>query len=147
MCVLRITLMFNYWSMPAPIQKAIAACIPTKDSWEINATKTDMQDWVFDIPPFVKDEALCGGTEFIIDTYYIQVKGEAPSVGDTINMKVTANKPKQYDACCTDFVTDDEAGFGHSYTEVNTQMEGWFCPMFEVMFGNDIPKAVYIQFS
>ena len=132
--------------MPAFVQKAIAACIPKKDAWEITATKTDMQDWVFDIPPFVKDEALTGGTEFIIDTYYIHVKGESPSVGDTINMKVTVNKPEKYDACCSGF-TPSAGGFGHDYTEVNTQMTGWFCPMFEVMFGDDMPEAIYIQFS
>ena len=74
------------------------------------------------------------------------MKGESPSVGDTINMKVYVNKPEEYDACCTNFIPSI-GGFGHDYTEVNTQMQGWFCPMFEVMFGNDIPEAVYIQFS
>ena len=137
--------MFNYWSMPSIVQKMIAALIPVKDEWEINATKTEMQDWVFDIPPFVKDEALTGGTEFIIDTYYIHVKGKPADVGDTINMKVYVNKPSEYDACCTDFVPSN--GHGHDYIETNTQMSGWFCPMFEVMFGNDIPKAIYIKFS
>ena len=52
--------MFNYWSMPKFVQKAIAAVIPVKDTWEINATKTEMSEWVFNIPPFVKDEALTG---------------------------------------------------------------------------------------
>ena len=130
--------------MPKPIQKVIAACIPKKHNWEINATKTAMQDWVFDIPPFIKNEALCGGTEFIIDTYFIHINGKPADVDDTINMVISVNKPKEYDACCTDFESCD--GFGHTYTEVNTQMGGWFCPMFEVMFGN-IPKQVYIKFK
>ena len=131
--------------MPKVVQKAIAAFIPTKDEWTIEATKTATQEWVFDIPPFVKDEALTGGTEFIIDTYYIHVKGQPATVGDTINMTVSVNKPNKYDACCTDFVPNN--GFGHDYTEVNTQMTGWLCPMFEVMFGNDIPEAIYITFE
>ena len=101
---------------------------------------------MFDIPPFVKDEALTGGTEHIIDTYYIHVKGEPAGVGDTITMKVSVDKPKKYDAVCTDFVSSP-GGFGHDYIESNTQMSGWLCPMFEVMFGNDIPESIYIEFS
>ena len=138
--------MINYWSAPEIVQKAIAAAIPVKNTWKIKATKTATQEWVFDIFPFIKDEALTGGTEFIIDAYYIHTQGEPPSVGDTINMEVSINKPKKYDACCTDFVSSP-GGFGHDYIEVNTQMSGWFCPMFEVMFGVDLPKSIYINFS
>ena len=138
--------MLNYWSMPGIVQKAISALIPVKKTWEITATKSVLTDWVFDIPPFVKDEALTGGTEYIIDAYYIHVKGEPPSVGDTITMKVSVDEPKKYHAVCTDFVSST-GGFGHDYIESNTQMSGWLCPMFEVMFGNDIPETLYIEFS
>ena len=138
--------MINYWSAPEIVQKAIAAAIPVKNTWKIKATKTATQEWVFDIFPFIKDEALTGGTEYIIDTYYIHVKGEPASVGDTISMEVSINKPKKYDAVCKDFVPS-VGGFGHDYIENNTQMSGWFCPMFEVMFGDDMPEAVYVQFS
>ena len=138
--------MFNYWSMPSFIQKMIAAAIPKKSHWEIEATKTVMQDWVFNIPPFVKDEALTGGTETIIDTYYIHIHGKPADVGDTIKIDISVSKPDKYDACCTDFVKS--AGeFGHDYVETNTQMTGWFCPMFEVMFGDEIPQAIYVKFS
>ena len=138
--------MFNYWSLPKIVQQTIKALIPVKVSWEIDATKTVTTDWVFDIPPFVKDEALTGGTEYIIDTYYIHVNGKPADVGDTIKMKVTVDKPADYDAVCTNFVKSN-GGFGHDYIENNTQMTGWFCPMFEVMFGDDIPESIYIKFS
>ena len=137
--------MFKYWSCPPIIQKMIAAAIPKKSHWEIEATKTTMGDWIFDIFPFIKDEALCGGTEFIIDTYYIHIKGQPASPGDTIKMSISADKPKKYDACCTNFESCD--GFGHTYTDIQTQMNGWFCPMFENMFGQDIPKQIYVKFS
>ena len=138
--------MFNYWSVPKPVQKFIAWCIPTKQTWTIKCTKTAYGDWVFDIPPFVKNEALCGGTEFIIDTYYIHVFGAPPSIDDTITIDVSTEKMDGYHAKCMDF-TPSAGGFGHDYIEWQTQMTGWFCPMFEVMFGEEMPEAVYCKFS
>ena len=138
--------MFNYWSIPKPIQKFISWCIPTKDTWTIECTKTVYGDWVFDIFPFVKDESLWGGTEFIIDTYYIHCKGESPSIGDKITIDVSTKKMEGYHGKCIDF-TPSISGFGHDYIEWHTQMTGWFCPMFEVMFGDEIPDSIYFKFS
>jgi hypothetical protein len=135
----------NYWAMPSVVQKVINFFVPTKTQWNIDATKTDMGDWVFDIKPFVKDEAICGGSEFILDAYYIHTQGQPPNVGDTINLSLSVDKPAHYHAVCKDF-KKDAAGFGHTYIEQNTQMEGWFCPMFDVMFGF-IPNQLYITFN
>jgi hypothetical protein len=138
--------MFNYWSLPEFAQKAVAFFIPKKQTWTFTAKKTVMGDWVFNIPPFVKDEALCGGTEAIIDTYFIQKFGYPPGPNvDQVTIEATTVKPKWHDAVCTDFKST--GGFGHTYTEQNTAMEGWFCPMFEVMFGDEMPDKVYITFS
>ena len=137
--------MIEFWFVPDEVKDKVAAAIPKKSHWEIEATKTSKRDWVFDLPPFIKDEALTGGTESIIDTYYHDIKGKPADAGDTIKMTITVDKPDKYDACCTDFVLANDA-FGHDYVETNTQMTGWFCPMLEIMFG-EIPEQIYIKFS
>ena len=137
--------MIEFWFEPDDVKDKVAKAIPKKSEWEIEATKTPNCDWAFDLPPFIKYEALTGGTESIIDTYYIHIKGKPADVGDTIKMTIAVDKPKKYDACCTDFVLANDA-FGHDYVETNTQMTGWFCPMLEIMFG-EVPKQIYIKFS
>ena len=137
--------MLNYWQQPKVIQKIINFFIPAKDTWSVEVTKTITGDWVFDIPPFVKDEAITGGSHQIIDTYYIHSMGKPADVGDTITITATTEKPDFYDAVCSDF-KPSPCGFGHFYTEQNTQMEGWFCPVFDVMFGQ-IPEKIYVTFG
>ena len=136
--------MFHYWSMPGFIQAIIAKAIPKKDTWSIKATKNAMGDWVFDIPPFIKDEAITGGSQFIIDTYYIHCAGQPPQVGDVIYIDATSVKPKFHHAVCSDF--KDADGFGHFFIEQNTQMDGWFCPVFDIMFGK-IPEKIWVTFA
>ena len=136
--------MFSYWEQPKVIQKIINWFIPTKDTWSIHATKNAWCDWVFDIKPFVKDEAITGGSNTIIDTYFMQIIGHPADVGDQIDMHVSTVKPAYHHAVCVDF-KPDPSGFGHVYVEQNTQMQGWFCPVFDVMFGY-IPEKVYITF-
>lgn len=137
--------MFNYWQQPKVVQSIINWFIPTKDTWTITATKNVMCDWVFDIPPFVKDEAITGGSNTIIDAYYMDIVGQPAQVDDQITITITTVKPAYHHAVCTDF-QPDPSGFGHTYTEQNTQMQGWFCPVFDVMFGF-IPETIYITFK
>ena len=137
--------MYNFWEQSAIVQKAIAATIQPKTEWIITATKTVTGDWVFDIPPFVKDEAITNGSNTIIDTYFLDITGHPCNVHDTIQIQITTDKPKHHHAVATDF-TPDPSGFGHTYVEQNTQMTGWFCPMFDIMFGH-IPPSIYITFT
>lgn len=124
----------------------IAYSIPKKNTWSIEATKDEYCDWVFDIKPFVKDEALTNGTNTIIDTYFLQIVGHPADVGDKINITVSTKKPSFYHAECTNFAPEPFNGFGHVYVETQTQMVGWFCPMFEIMFGH-LPKSVWVTFQ
>ena len=137
--------MFNYWQQPRPIRWFIRQFIPKRDEWEITVRKHEHGDWVFDIPPFVKDEALTGGTESIIDEYFMQFNdGCVPGTGDTIIMRVSVKKPDFYHAVCEKF---DEcvSGFGRVFIERNTQMVGWLCGMETFMFGIE-PERIYITF-
>lgn len=102
-----------------------------------------MGEWTFDIPPFVKDEPITGGSEHIIDTYYSVMNDRPPEVGDSIIIEASIDKPEIYQAVCEEFtITSD---FGHSYVERNSQLTGWFCPMMEVMFGF-VPDKIYVNF-
>ena len=116
--------MFNYWRQPPPIRWFIRQFIPKRDTWEITVRKYPTGEWVFDIPPFVKDEALTGGTETIIDSYFKDINGYQPEVGDTIGVRVTVNEPDYYNAVCESFA-DCISGFGRIYVERNTQAVGW----------------------
>lgn len=137
--------MFNYWSTPKPVQWFIRQFIPKKDTWSIEVTKTSRGDWVFDIPPFIKDEALTCGTEDIIDEYFMQINGDAePKAGDEITITASVKEPEYYQAVCENF--EDFNGFGHVFEERNTQMVGWFCPVFDYMFGY-IPDKIYVSFA
>ena len=136
----------DYWAQSKAVQTIINKTIPKKDTWVIDATKNMMCDWVFDIPPFVTNEAITGGSNTIFDAYYLDIVGTPANVGDKMNVTVTTVKPKFHHAVCVDF-KPAEGGFGHYYIEQNTQMVGWFCPMFEVMFGDDMPEKVYVTFK
>ena len=138
--------MFNFWKQPRPIRWVIKQFIPKRDTWKIDARKDEYGDWVFNIPPFIKDEALTGGTQTIIDEYFRQINGgEEPKAGDEIAITASVNKPAYYQAICEKFDTDI-SGFGHVYVERNTQMIGWFCPVFDYMFGY-IPDKIYVSFA
>ena len=137
--------MFNYWAQSPPVRWFIRRFIPKKIYWDIDITRTEHGDWVFDIPPFVKDEALTGGTETIIDEYFRLINDCDPGTGDTIHISVTTTEPPFYHAVCEQFAPCI-SGFGRIFVERNTQMVGWLCGMESFMFG-DTPDIIYITFS
>lgn len=137
--------MMNYWRQPPPIRWFIRQFIPKRRSWEITARKTEFGDWVFDIPPFVKDEALTGGTETIIDYYYQDINGCDAGQGDTIVISVSLDKPEIYQAVAESFA-DCISGFGRVFVERNTQMVGWLCGMETFMLGVE-PQQIYVTFK
>ena len=137
--------MFHYWSMPSVVQKVIAMCVPKKDTWTIKCKKVITGEWLFDIKPFIKDEAITGGTESVIDCYFIHINGYPPNVDDTITITASTVKPKYHHEVISDFKTD-ETEFGHTGVAQNVAMDVWFCPVLEVMFGYT-PDKIWVTFS
>lgn len=139
--------MFNYWSLSPELQKIVASMVPEKDSWTLNLSKTNHETWVFSIP-LIKDEALTGGTEKVIDAYYKQLEGNTPKEGDKIQMTVSTTASVGYTTKLTDPVPDcDGYGFGTMYTDVTTKMSCWLCPVLQVMFGEPVPTKLYVTFN
>jgi hypothetical protein len=131
--------------MPSPVQKAIAVCVPKKDTWTIKCKKVITGDWVFDIPPFIKNEAITGGSDAVIDAYYIHINSEPPNVDDTITITATTHKPEYHHEVIKNF-KKDVSGFGHTAVAQNVAMDVWFCPVMEVMFGYT-PSQMWVTFA
>ena len=139
--------MFNYWSLPDSLKKLVASLVPIKDTWTLNLSKTNNEHWVFTIP-LIKDEALCGGTEKVIDFYYEQLVGTTPNHGDKITMTVSTNSTEDYTTKLTDPHPDcDGYSYGTLYTDDSTDMNVWLCPVLEVMFGDPVPTKLYVTFK
>mgnify|MGYP003669586063 CR=1 FL=1 len=139
--------MFDYWSLSSDLQKTVASLVPTKSTWTLNLTKTNHDVWVFTIP-WIKDEALCGGTEKVIDTYYKKLVGNKPEEGDKIQMTVSTTSSDDYTTKLIDPVPNSD-GFtsGTVYTDATTQMECWLCPVLQVMFGEHVPTKLFVTFT
>ena len=134
--------MFHFWEEPPHIQQLIASLVPKLSSWELTLTRRDDYAWIFTIP-FIKDEALCNGTEIVLDTYYENLVGETPVNGNQMRMSITTTKPDSYDTRITNPEFTDT---GTYYRDFKTQMIVWLCPVLEVMFGHK-PKDIYVSFT
>ena len=139
--------MSSYWALPVDQRTEVAALVPKQDSWTLKLTKQPDEVWTFSIA-LIKDEALCNGTEQVIDRYYQVLTGSSASTGDTINMTVSTSKPDddlystklEYDG------PDDLMEGSSNYTDVNTGKTVWLCGVLPVMFGT-VPPVLYIKFT
>ena len=139
---------FNYWQSPKFIQDFINKVVPKKSNWTFKATKQENDSWTFTVP-FIKDEALTGGTEAIIDTHYQDFIGAPAVPGDSIMMTVSTIKPDKYVAHLFDKKPaeyGDGEPFGHYYVDSCSWMIAWLCPVLEVMFG-DAPEEMWVSFA
>ena len=145
--LLYLLLMYDFWSLTQSVQDQVAALVPKKDSWTLKLFKQDNSDWTFSIA-LIKDEALCNGTEKVIDYYFKQLNGKSPETKDSINMTVSTTKPDEY-LYTTKLEYDGPDGAmqgSNNYTDVNTGKTVWLCPVLQVMFGT-VPPVLYVKFS
>ena len=139
--------MYHYWSLPEAQQKLVASLVPKKDSWTLNLIKAPDGVWLFSIA-LIKDEALCGGTEKVIDFYYKKLMGEDAEAGSKIKMIVSSVDSGSYTTKLTDPTpSSDGLMNGTVYTDSNSKMECWLCPVLQVMFGEQVPIKLFITFS
>ena len=139
--------MYDFWSLTQSVQDQVAALVPKKDTWTLKLFKQDDDVWTFSIA-LIKDEALCNGTEKVIDNYFKQTNGEDPEPGNSINMTVSTSKPTEY-AHTTKLEYDGPGGDmqgSSNYTDVKTGMNVWLCPVLPIMFGS-VPPVLYVKFS
>lgn len=98
--------------------------------------------WVFDHEhQNTVDEALCNGTEIVIDLYFRMIEGISPEIGDQINFLLNTEKFK--DALTTiDLIETSEVG--SYYKDRLTQQQVWLCPWLQGYFG-EVPERIYID--
>ena len=139
--------MYDFWSLSQAEQEQVANLVPKEDSWTLKLFKQENSDWTFSIE-FIKDEALCNGTEKVIDHYFKLLKGASPKTKDSINMTVSVTKPEEsLYTTKLEYDGPDRAMQGSSnYTDVNTGKTVWLCPVLQVMFGH-VPSFLYVKFS
>lgn len=107
----------------------------------ITAKKTQTC-WVFDHEhENTIDEALCNGTENVIDFYFQIVERGIPAIGDQINFLLDTERNK--DALTTiDLIETSDVG--SYYKDRLTQQQVWLCPWLQGYFG-EVPERIYID--
>ena len=139
--------MYDFWSLSASQQEEVASLVPKQDSWTLKLFKQTDSDWTFSIA-LIKDEALCNGTEKVIDYYFKQLNGKSPEPKDSITMTASTTKPDQY-LYSTKLEYDCPDGLmqgSNNYTDVNTGKTVWLCAVLQVMFGT-VPPVLYLKFA
>ena len=138
--------MYDFWSLSASQQEEVASLVPKQDSWTLKLFK-QAADWTFSID-LIKDEALCNGTEMVIDYYFKQLNSKSPELNDTITMTASTTKPDD-SLYSTKLEYDGPDGLmqgSNNYTDVNTGKTVWLCAVLQVMFGS-VPSVLYLKFS
>ena len=139
--------MYDFWSLSTALQEEVASLVPKQDSWTLKLFKQKDSDWTFSIA-LIKDEALCNGTEKVIDYYFKQLNGKSPETKDSISMTVSTTKSDEY-LYTTKLEYDGPDGSmqgSSNYTDVNTGKTVWLCPVLQVMFGT-VPPVLYVKFT
>lgn len=97
--------------------------------------------WVFDHKhQNTVNEALCNGTENVIDWYYEMLNETKPIIGDKIKFYLDTDK---FDGASTEIKLIKTDEFGSVYKDKLSSMELWLCPWLPGYFG-EVPETIYI---
>lgn len=98
--------------------------------------------WVFDHEhQSTVNEALCNGTENVIDWYYEVVNKRSPEIGDQISFYLSTDK---FDDAITKIELIETNQSGSIYIDDLSNMNLWLCPWLQGYFG-EVPKKIYID--
>lgn len=131
--------MIKYWYMPPFIQKMIQWVTPKSEDFSCVVTKQWDGTWTFS-KGLIKDEAFCGGSDWVISTLYCNKAYKVADEGDQATITVTVNKPDDYD---TVFEYPVPTTNGHLYKCSTTQADAFVCDVAQVFF-KGVPKQFYI---
>ena len=134
----------TFWTQPAVKKQDLDAIIPKKDTWTLTCVRRP-HVWDFDMPEYgVEQEALCHGTELVLDNYFRQLTGYLPRPGDILELTVSINR---MDKCTTKIVhVDKDLMDSNNYLDVYTKMDVWLCPFLQLLF-KDVPEILYLQMT
>ena len=98
--------------------------------------------WVFDHEhQNTVNEALCNGTEKVIDWYYQVIECKIPIVGDKIGFHLSTEK---LESATTQINLKETSEFGSYYIDELSELEVWLCPWLQGYFG-EVPQRIYIE--
>lgn len=98
--------------------------------------------WVFDHEhQNTVDEALCNGTEKVIDWYYQAIESKMPIVGDELGFYLSTEKLHN---TTTQINLIETSETGSYYIDQLSKMELWLCPWLQGYFG-EVPQRIYIE--
>ena len=98
--------------------------------------------WVFDHEHHnTVDEALCNGTEKVIDWYYQAIESKMPIVGDELGFYLSTEKLHN---TTTQINLKETSETGSYYIDQLSKMELWLCPWLQGYFG-EVPQRIYIE--
>lgn len=107
----------------------------------VNPYKTSYGIWAFDHEHGdTVGEGLLNGTEIVIDTYFQNLTGRPPEVGDKM-VFVLDTEPFPEATTFLTYTGGDEDG--SVFTDKLTGMEVWLCPWLQGFFGY-VPKTIFI---
>lgn len=108
---------------------------------KIIAYKTESGIWAFDHKhQNTIEEALCNGTETVIDWYYEMLNETKPVTGDKINFYLNT---EEFEGSITEIKLIETDEFGSVYKDKLSSMELWLCPWLQGYFG-EVPDMIYI---
>lgn len=106
----------------------------------ITARKTP-SCWVFDHEhQNTVDEALCNGTESVIDWYHEITEGKLPQNGDQLDFYLNTEK---FEDALTQIHLIENTGTGSYYKDQFSGMQLWLCPWLQGYFGH-VPARLYV---
>lgn len=108
---------------------------------KIIAYKTESGIWAFDHKhQNTIAEALCNGTETVIDWYYEMLNEKAPV---TDNKIIFCLDTEEFEGYTTKIELIDTDDYGSIYKDKLSGMRLWLCPWLQGYF-NHVPKTIYV---
>lgn len=108
---------------------------------KILAYKTESGIWAFDHEhQNTVAEALCNGTEHVIDWYFEMLNERQPVTDDKIYFLLDTN---QFEGAITEIQLIETDQYGSVYRDKASGMNLWLCPWLQGYFGK-VPEMIYI---
>ena len=113
-------------------------------SINLTAYKTEYGIWAFDHEhQNTKNEALCNGTELVLDDYYKILSKKDPNPMDKMDIFVCTEDFKDSDTVL-DFKRSENGG--SVYLDMVLFLEVWLCPWIQSYF-EEVPTRLYVKMN
>jgi hypothetical protein len=123
--------------------------IPFSPIWELQLYKLD-EFWAFDLPEYgVHEELLCGGTEHVLNAYFLHLSDRYAKRGDTMLVRLYNGDhvtPQRFLTTLRDPTADSTDPDSTYYVDTVTERDVWFCPFLLTLWSTP-PTIIYVDFK